>query len=472
MKKAGISAIISAFLMCSFANATSKCNYDFTYGYADLVDQIIPSVVNISTVSIKERTISPIEDFFGMHGFGSIFPHVPQGGKKIKQKSTALGSGFFIDKDGHIVTNYHVIKDATAITIKTHDGKEYKAKIIGSDEKSDLAVLKAETPGVKNFAKFGVSNEARIGDKVLAIGNPFGLGGTVTTGIVSAKSRSIGQSAYDDFIQTDAPINQGNSGGPMFNLCGEVIGINTAILSPSGGSVGIGFAIASDSAVNIIEKLKNKQKITRAWLGVEIQTLTEEMAEALGVKKNEGVYVNGVAKDSPAQKAGIKTGDIIVAVDDKKAENMQSVTSYIGSRKPDSKVNVEIKRGGKKMNIDVILKESKSDNNEMDRLKSDKSDAKNTLGLVVENLTKDRRLELRIPDEISGVVIVDVKNEILAEFGEVKTGDILTHVNGNEIKNTSDMEKAAKIVKASGKRHVVFKIWRQGVHISLGVPIK
>jgi len=446
------------------------CNYDFSSGYADLIDKILPSVVNISSISVKERQISPIEEFFGMHGFTDGMMQV-RPNKKIKQKLTSLGSGFFIDKEGHVVTNYHVIKDAMEIKIKTSGENEYTAKVVGYDEKSDLAVLKTDIKKVDSFVVFGSSEKTRIGDKVLTIGNPFGLGGSVTSGIISAKSRTLGGTLYDDLMQTDAAINKGNSGGPMFNLCGEVIGINSAIFSTAGGgNIGIGFAIASDSAIHVIEKLKNKEKISHAWLGVEIQQITDEMRDALNLTKTQGGYVNNVVKDSPAEKGGIKSGDVIVAIDGKKITNTASIASYIATRNPNSDVKIVIVRHGKEITLTVKLQEANDNKINIDKKNIFKS--KDTFDIEIENLTKEKRFELRIPDNINGVLVIDVKNEMLLEFGEIQSGDVISAINGHDVLNVSDFSIIAKKIKSSGKKHVVFKIYRQGMHISLGVPIR
>lgn len=448
----------------------NSCGYDFSSGYADLVEKIIPSVVNISSTSIQEKVVPTIQDLFGFGMMFDEFGGFSRKGRKVKKKSTSLGSGFFIDDKGNIATNYHVIKDATEIKITTHDRKEYKAKIVSFDPKSDLAVIQSEAKSSKNYAKFGLSSESRIGDFVLAIGNPFGLGGTVTSGIISAKSRSLTKTPYDDYLQTDTPINRGNSGGPMFNTCGEVIGINTAIFSTSGGNIGIGFAIASDTAGSILNKLRNKEQITRAWLGVEIQVVTDEIASAVGLKDKSGVYVNNVSKGSPAEKSGIKSGDLILKVNDKEIKDPKALSSIVVSSKVGSKIDLQILRDGKKIILNSTLEEVK---NQMENdVSEEKVDSDKTFGLVLETLTKEKRREMKIPDDINGVIIVDVKNEILEEFGEIQEDDLLTAINGVQVASVADVKKIASKIKSSGKNHIILKVYRNGVNISIGVPIK
>lgn len=447
----------------------SQCTYDISHGYADLVEKILPSVVNISSSTLIERPMFPFEQFFGMDIFPFDQDMKMRSKRKIKQKSTSLGSGFFIDEK-HVVTNYHVIKDATDVKITTYNKKDYKASIVGFDEKSDLAVLKisGDVKDAKPVA-FGSSDMSRIGDIVFAIGNPFGLGGSVTHGIISAKARSLFDGSYDHFIQIDAAINRGNSGGPVFNPCNEVIGISTALVSNNGGNVGIGFAIASDNAVPIIQKLKNKQKIIRGWLGVEIQQITDEMADALGLKESGGIYVNNVVKSGPAEKGGLESGDVIIDVDGKKLEP-KSISSYISSKKPGDAIKLKIIRNEKKMTLSVTLEELKQKNEE--KKDSEKFNLDDTFGLEVETLTDEKRRNMSIPSDISGVIIIAIENKALINFAGIREGDVLTSVNNHKINSASDLKSIAKQIKSSKKKHVIFKLYKQdGSHISIGVPI-
>lgn len=452
------------------ASKRSSCGFDTSHGYADLVESVLPSVVNISTTSVQERVIPSIHDLFGFGMFG--FEGMNHGGKKIKQKSHSLGSGFLIDASGHIATNYHVIKNAVEIKVTTHEMKDYKAKVIGFDEKSDLAVIKIEMDTTKEAVKFGSSDAARIGDIVLAIGNPFGLGGSVTTGIVSAKSRSIDKRPYDDLIQTDASINQGNSGGPMFNTCGEVIGINTAIISPSGGNVGIGFAISSDMAVNILNKIKNKEKISHPYLGVEVQKITPEIASALGLKDSNGAYVNAIVPKSPAEKGGLQNGDVIIAINGKKINEIRELSGFVMRSKVGDVIKLTLIRDGKEIIINVTLQEAANLSHEDTESDESPKGTKTTFGLSLRKLDEETKRQMRIPSNVNGVLIVGVYNESISKFGEIQEGDILTAINGKAVSSIADVKQASQKIKADGKKFVVFKIYRNGTNISLGVQFE
>ena len=320
-------------------------------GFADLAARLLPAVVNVSTTqTLKKEDMpdmpqfppgSPFDEFF------KDFMERQKGQDATPRKVTALGSGFIIDPSGLVVTNNHVIDDAEQITVILHDTQAFKAKIVGRDTKADLALLKIEVPTKLPFVQFGDSDGARVGDWVIAIGNPFGLGGTVTAGIVSARARDINAGPYDDFIQTDASINKGNSGGPLFNMKGEVIGINTAIFSPSGGSIGIGFSIPSNEAKPVLADLQKYGKTRRGWLGVRIQSVTPDIAESLGLKEQKGALVAGTTPDGPAEKAGIKAGDVILTFDGKDVVDMRRLPRIVAETGIDKDVDVQLWRGGK-----------------------------------------------------------------------------------------------------------------------------
>ncbi len=455
----------------SFAGNLKDCKYDTAHGYADLAEKIFPSVVNVFAVQMIESSASPLEEFFGYNFIIPELDNNPYRGKKTTKRAATRGSGFFIDEQ-HIVTNYHVIREAKNVKIVTHDKKEYKASVVGFDEKSDLVVLKVSD--IKNVipAKFGSSTEARVGDVVLAVGNPFNLGLSMTQGIISAKSRGFTGSSGDNFIQTDAAMNHGNSGGPLFDLCGNVIGINTAIVSNNRGNVGVGFAITSDSAAPIIEKLKNKQKITRSWMGVGIQPLTEEISDALDLPDSQqGSYINEVSKNSPAEKAGLKPGDVIIAVDGKEME-IKSMISYIEFKNPGETLQVSIIREGKKKIIPVTTEERKGGVQAGENAK--KVPSNDTFNIEVENLTQEKRLKMAIPANVEGVVITAINNKALITFGGVMEGDILMFVNNNKISSPEELKKIAKQVQSCKKKHVIFKLYnkRDGGYVSIGVPVK
>ena len=312
--------------------------------FADLAEKLMPSVVNISTTQTIKTQTNPFPFQFPP---GSPFEEMfKEFQKPTERKATSLGSGFIINKNGTVVTNNHVIANADDIIVRVNN-KEYEAKVLGADPYSDVAVLKIESPKSFKTVEFGNSDKARVGDWVVAIGNPFGLGGTVTSGIISARNRDINLTRYDDFIQTDASINQCNSGGPLFNMDGDVIGINTAIISPTGTSSGIGFAIPSNAASTIIDQLIKYGETKRGWLGVRIQQVTKEIAVAAGLNEPRGAFIGGVSEDGPAKKAGIKTGDIILEFNGEKINTMRNLPRVVANTKPNKKVSVKIWRDKK-----------------------------------------------------------------------------------------------------------------------------
>jgi len=312
--------------------------------FADLAEKLMPSVVNISTTQTIKTQANPFPFQFPP---GSPFEEMfKEFQKPTERKATSLGSGFIINKNGTVVTNNHVIANADDIIVRVNN-KEYEARVLGADPYSDVAVLKIESSEKFKTVEFGNSDKSRVGDWVVAIGNPFGLGGTVTSGIISARNRDINLTRYDDFIQTDASINQGNSGGPLFNMEGDVIGINTAIISPTGTSSGIGFAIPSNAASIIIDQLIKYGETKRGWLGVRIQQVTKEIAIAAGLNEPRGAFIGGVSEEGPAKKAGIKTGDIILEFDGQKIKTMRNLPRVVANTKPNNKVSVKIWRDKK-----------------------------------------------------------------------------------------------------------------------------
>ncbi len=320
--------------------------------FADLAEELMPSVVNISTTQTIKTQANPFPFQFPP---GSPFEEMFKDFQRpTERKATSLGSGFIIKKDGTIVTNNHVIANADDIIVRV-DNKEYKAKVLGADPYSDIAVLKIQSSKNFNIVKFGNSDKSRVGDWVIAIGNPFGLGGTVTSGIISARNRDINLTRYDDFIQTDASINQGNSGGPLFNMDGDVIGINTAIISPSGASSGIGFAIPANYASTIIDQLIKYGETKRGWLGVRIQQVTKEIATVAGLNEPKGAFIGGVSEGSPAEKGGMKSGDIVLEFDGQKIETMRNLPKVVANTKPNKRVAVKIWRDKKLITLRLTL---------------------------------------------------------------------------------------------------------------------
>jgi len=320
--------------------------------FADLAEKLTPSVVNISTTQTIKTQSTPFPFQFPPGSpFGEMFKEFE---RPTERKATSLGSGFVIDKDGTVITNNHVIANADDIIVRINN-KEYQANVLGADPYSDIAVLKIKSSEKFKPVEFGNSDKARVGDWVVAIGNPFGLGGTVTSGIISARNRDINLTRYDDFIQTDASINQGNSGGPLFNMEGNVIGINTAIISPSGASSGIGFAIPANYASTIIDQLIKYGETKRGWLGVRIQQVTKEIATVAGLNEPKGAFIGGVSEGSPAEKGGMKTGDIVLEFDGQKIKTMRSLPKVVANTKPNKRVGVKIWRDKKLISIRLTL---------------------------------------------------------------------------------------------------------------------
>ena len=346
-KKLVLKTLIIIFIIN--ANSLAKT---IPNSFADLAEELMPSVVNISTTQTIKTQATPFPFQFPPGSpFGEMFKEFD---RPTERKATSLGSGFIIKKDGIVVTNNHVIANADDIIVRV-DNKEFKAKVLGSDPYSDIAVLKINSSNSFKTVNFGNSDKSRVGDWVVAIGNPFGLGGTVTSGIISARNRDINLTRYDDFIQTDASINQGNSGGPLFNTEGDVIGINTAIISPSGASSGIGFAIPANYASTIIDQLIKFGETKRGWLGVRIQEVTDEMAMVAGLKEKTGAFIGSVSEGSPADKGGMKSGDIVLEFDGQKIKTMRNLPKVVANTKPNKKVTIKVWREKKLVTLKFTL---------------------------------------------------------------------------------------------------------------------
>lgn len=446
--------------------AYSECNSEVfaraaPESFADLASRLLPSVVNISTTQLQkadERARPQIPRFPEGSPFQEFFKEFfdRQQRDMPSRRSTSLGSGFIIDPRGYVVTNNHVISEADEITVTLHDDTKLAAKLVGRDQKTDLALLKVE-PKKKLFAvKFGDSGKTRVGDWVVAIGNPFGLGGTVTAGIVSARQRDINAGPYDDFIQTDASINRGNSGGPMFNLNGKVVGINTAIFSPSGGSVGIGFAIPSNLARPIIEQLQKYGKARRGWLGVRIQTVTDEIAQGLGLKKPTGALVASVTNGGPAEKYKIKVGDVILRFDGKLVGTMRRLPRIVAETSVGKAVNVEVWRQGKRVELRVKLGEfPESQNRAVEKL-SDRSEKKvpdvaiPELGMTLSVLNPALRDKFKLKKSSNGVVVIKLIPGGPAEAKRISPGAIIRKIGADQVAVKSPVQ-VQKIIKAAIK---------------------
>ena len=425
--------------------------------FADLAEKLMPSVVNISTTQTVKTTTNQLPFQFPPGSpFGEMFKDFE---RPTERKASALGSGFIIKDNGTVITNNHVIANAEDILVKVGD-KEYKAKLIGADPYMDIAVLKMETKDKFQTVKFGDSDTARVGDWAVAIGNPFGLGGTVTAGIVSARNRDINLTRYDDFIQTDASINQGNSGGPLFNLKGEVIGINTAIIAPGqSGSIGIGFAIPANAASNVIDQLIEFGETKRGWLGVRIQEVTKEIADVEKLKKPLGALVASVGQNSPADKAGIKAGDIILEFDGKKIDTMRTLPKVVANTKVGKSVELKIWRNKKSISKRLILgRLESSEEFKEKKTKTVKKDIEiKSLKITVRDITKKDITSRNLKENTKGVVIVSIANQSpLANL--LSINDIIIEVQKNPVKDSSDLNKLVDGIFKKGEKTLLLKI--------------
>ena len=431
--------------------------------FADLVDQVLPAVVNVSSTQKvpQNQQQQDLDEMF------RDFLDRREGEPDQKPRGgTSLGSGFIIDPAGYIVTNNHVIEDAEEIMVLTHDNEELKATIVGRDEKTDLALLKVEAKHPLPYVNWGDSEALRIGDWVMAIGNPFGLGGSVTAGIVSARQRDINSGPYDDYIQTDASINRGNSGGPMFNMDGEVVGINTAIFSPSGGSVGIGFAIPSNLAKPIIAQIKQFGKAKRGWLGVRIQTVSPELAEGLRLKEPKGALVASVTKDGPADKAGIKQGDVVLKFDGKEITQMRGLPRIVAETETGKVADVVLWRKGQEVTLKVAVGEL-TEEAEQKTLASTEPAPNATatidlLGLKLSGMTDELRQKFQIPDDANGVVVVDVAQKGPAAEKDLRPGDVIAEVDQKAVTSPEDVSQRVKAAQDNGYRVVTLLVNRGG----------
>ena len=429
-----------------------------TGSFAQVADVVSPAVVNINTVT-RGGARTPIEEFFGEEFFRRFFGDAPE----REQQQRSLGSGIIVDPSGIVLTNAHVVERATEAEVLTSDGKKHKAKIVGMDRRTDLAVLRLQGGGPFPSAALGDSDRVRVGDWVLAIGSPFGLQQTVTAGIISAKGRNITQGAFDDFLQTDAAINPGNSGGPLVNMQGEVIGINSAILSRSGGNVGIGFAIPVNMAKRIYTELASKGKITRGWLGVSIQPLNPELAKSFGLKEPKGVLVADVVQDSPAEKAGIAAGDIITEFAGKKVETPQDLQRIVAGTAPGKGVPVQVWRDKGQKTMEIRIVETPDDTV---ALRSNNK-GRSLLGLDVRPITPElaRQLNLRAAE---GVVVVRVEDEAASEAG-LQRGDVIREINRQRVRSLPDFERITRDIKEGDRVTVLLQRGPQALYVAFTV---
>ncbi len=427
-----------------------------------LVKVVSPAVVNISTTQVVKLNRPQFRSPFGRQDpfeefFRNFFGNMPR-----EQKRRSLGSGFIVSDDGYILTNSHVVEKADEVTVTLLDKEEFKAKVVGTDPKTDIALIKIASKKKLPHVDLGSSEKLEVGEWVVAIGNPFGLGHTVTAGIVSAKGRIIGSGPYDDFIQTDASINPGNSGGPLFNLKGEVVGINTAIVQ---GGQGIGFATPIQLAKSILGQLKDKGKVTRGWLGVFIQPLSPELAENLGVREKKGALVSDVTKDGPAEKAGIRSGDLITAFNGKEILDEHELPALVATTRPGTKVAVKVIREGKEQTVHVTIAEMEGD---QEKRASEPELAKGT-GLTVQEITPEfaRRFDIK---NSKGVLVASVESGTAAEDAGFQEGDIIRQVNGQPVPDTAEFAKLMK--KHKGDKTIRFLVERGESRLILALSNK
>ena len=449
-----LNKILIIFIIFNFSFANSK---PVPESFADLADQLMPSVVNISTTQTVRTTTNQFPFQFPPGSpFGEMFKDFE---RPTERKASSLGSGFIIDTKGTVVTNNHVISGADDILVRVGD-KEFKAKVIGADPYMDIAVLKMETKDQFKPVSFGDSDKARVGDWAVAIGNPFGLGGTVTAGIISARNRDINLTRYDDFIQTDASINQGNSGGPLFNLKGEVIGINTAIIAPGqSGSIGIGFAIPANAASNVIDQLIKFGETKRGWLGVRIQEVTKEIAEVEKLKKPQGALVASVGENSPADKAGIKAGDIILNFDGKKIDTMRTLPKVVASTEVGKSVELKIWRNKKLISKRLILGrlESSEEFKEKKTKVIKKVEDIEKLKIAVRDITNEDISTRSLNKKTSGVVITEISNRSpLTNL--LSVNDIIIEVQKSPVKSSSDLKRLVDNFFQKGEKTLLLTV--------------
>jgi serine protease Do len=451
--------LIFVFLNFGFINFSNA--KPIPDSFADLAEKLMPSVVNISTTQTIKTNGNQLPFRFPPGSpFEEMFKDFNQ---PTERKASSLGSGFIINKNGTIVTNNHVINNAEDIVVRVGD-KEYEAKVLGADPYSDLAVLKIDSNVKFTPVKFGDSDKARVGDWVVAIGNPFGLGGTVTSGIISARNRDINLTRYDDFIQTDASINQGNSGGPLFNLDGDVVGINTAIIAPGqSGSIGIGFAIPANAASNVITQLIKYGETKRGWLGVRIQEVSKEIADVEKLKNIEGALVASVGEKSPAEKAGLKAGDIILRFDGKKIDTMRTLPKLVSNTKVGKTVELEIWRNKKLITKKLTLGRLESS----DEFKAEEKKIKpgikekdieiETLKITVRNITTKDIQERKLEKNLKGVVITNISSKSPVA-GMLRDGDIIIEVQKNKVLNSKQLNQLIENIYKKGEQTLLLTI--------------
>jgi serine protease Do len=469
LQSTAVALLTAAFLLSPARPAAARGPENI----ADVAEQVIDAVVNISTSQKVDPHVaelpdlppgSPMEQFFddffkNRRGQGDNSDQTPH-------RVNSLGSGFIIDPSGFVVTNNHVIAEADEISVILNDGTKLNAELVGKDSKSDLALLRVHTDKTLKAVKFGDSDKLRLGEWVIAIGNPFSLGGTVTAGIVSARNRDINSGPYDNYIQTDAAINRGNSGGPLFNLDGEVVGINTAIISPSGGSIGIGFSVPSASAVPVIDQLRQYGETRRGWLGVRIQQVTDDIADSLSIKPPRGALVAGIDDKGPAKPGGIEPGDVVVKFDGHDVKEMHDLPRIVADTPVGKSVDVVVIRKGKEETHKVTigrLEDSEkvaAADSKKDAAPAEKSVVQKTLGLNLASISDDLRKKFKIKDNVKGVLVTSVDPSVAAAEPDKRLGpgDVIVEVQYEPVGNPADMQKRLDLLKSQGKKIAVLLV--------------
>jgi serine protease Do len=460
---AGLFVLVAGFAFVSNPFAQSPVRVPAIEGpvsFADVVSAVSPAVVNISVQKLSRASFSgrsrtpgmapetsPFGEFFGRFFEGPNAP-APQ-----EPRGQALGSGFIVSPDGYVVTNNHVIADSSAVLVVLESGAELDAEIVGTDTRTDLALLKVEHDGALPYVEFGDSDSARVGEWVLAIGNPFGFGGSATAGIISARNRNVNAGPYDDFLQIDAPINSGNSGGPVFNGAGQVIGINTAIISPNGGNIGIGLAIPATLAQPVVDSLKANGSVTRGWLGVQIQELDADLAEALGADEEYGVLISDVTDGSPADAAGIEPGDVIVRVDGRMVDDPRELSRRIALAGPGSRVQVGLLRDGRERELNVTLGDLDAASGALAGMRGNGASPERDLGgLSLEQLTASQTASLGLPDGTQGVLVRRVQPGSAAAEKGIRPGDVITGIDQRPVDDVRGAAQALESARSNNGR--------------------
>ena len=427
--------------------------------FADLVEQVGGAVVNITTTTKMATPIGPQ----GIVPEGSPFEDLfrgPNNGQRGPRSASALGAGFVISEDGYVVTNNHVIEGADEIEIEFINGDIFPAKIVGTDANIDIAVLKIDADNPFEYVAFGNSDVARVGDWVMAMGNPLGQGFSVSAGIISARNREL-SGPYDDYIQTDAAINRGNSGGPLFNMDGEVIGVNTAIISPSGGSIGLGFSMASNTVDPVVKQLKEYGEVRRGWLGVNIGSVNDEMAKALGLDEPTGAIIRDVF-DGPAKDAGLKTMDVIVMFDGKEVADSGALVRIVGGTPVGATVKTIVLRDGKRMSIDVVLGQRPEPNALAQGDKPAEPEQQGLLGMQLSEITPDMRSDMNLSDEVTGVLLLSVEADSIAAASGLAAGDVITDAAQNPVEEIADLVEQVENATDAGRESLLLLVRRDG----------